>query len=134
MKYEYGDVVLYDGAAYIVIGVDSDYEIVTLMNETSYKNDILMGEIKKLGHEDGFSRNITSILTKHTYEFNNKILKNQETLAALLAGDTFSNGCIEYYFTGLTKVNGNHLYCQVRDGNLYDWVLMETTINKLFCK
>ena len=134
MKYKYGDVVLYGVHHYVVVGVNDEYGTVDLLSEVASTNNVSVNEVKKIGHEDGFRENIQSILTRHEKQRNKAILENQKQMVSLLADGIFSNGCTEYYVTGKTKVDGPYLYCQVREDNFYDWVLLEDLLEQIFFK
>lgn len=136
MKYKYGDVVLCGGHPYLVVGVNNEYGTVDLLDAESCTNNISDQEIKPIGHEDKFKENIKTILTRQTEQYNNVVLENQKQLAILLTNNTFYVGSISYHITGNTKVDGDYVYCQVRTNkdNLYDWVLLDTVLDKLFCK
>lgn len=132
MKYEYGDVVLYCRSAYIVIGVNNEYGLIDLFNKESCAKDVCVEEVKKIGHEDGFKDNIKSILSKQAKQFKQTIIENQKALVSLLSGKIFSMGDTSYQITGQVKVDGDYLYCQVKQDNFYDWIILETLLEKLF--
>lgn len=134
MNYKYGDVVLYDGLTYIVVGTDDEYDTVDLLNQASCTTQVLADEVKPIGHEDNFKDNIKSLLAKHKKQFNHTLLENQKAMVSLLAGKTFSICNTTYHITGEAKVDGDYLYCCVRENNLYDWILLPTLLDKLFCK
>lgn len=134
MNYKYGDVVLYCRSPWVVVGVDNEYGIIDLLNKDSFEKGICIEEVKKIGYEDGFKEYIDSMLSEHVKRFNKTLLENQEQVVTLLAGLTFFDGSSNYYITGETKADGDYLYCQVREDNFYDWILVETLMKKLFGK
>lgn len=134
MNYKYGDVVLYNGYTYVVVGTDDEYDQVDLLNQASVTTEVPVDEVKPVGHEDDFRDNLKSILTKHHKQFNQTLLENQKAMASLLAGKTFTIYDTTYHITGQVKVDGDYLYCQAKENNLYDWILLETLLDKLFCK
>lgn len=89
MKYEYGDVVLYGGLTYVVVGTDDEYDTVDLLNQASCTTQVLTDEVKSIGHEDNFRDNVKSLLAKHKKQFTQTLLENQKAMVSLLAGKTF---------------------------------------------
>lgn len=132
MQYKYGDVALYGGLTYVVVGTDDEYNTVDLLNQISCTTEVLADEVKPIGREDTFRDNIKSILLKHRKKFNQTLFENQKAMVSLLAEKTFTIYDTTYYITGEVKVDGDYLYCQVRKNNLYDWILLPTLLDKLF--
>lgn len=132
MKYKYGDVVLYGGLTYVVVGTDDEYNTVDLLNQISCTTEVLTDEVKPIGHEDTFRDNIKSLLAKHSKQFKQTVVENQKALVSLLSGKIFSMGDTSYQITGQVKVDGDYLYCQVKQNNFYDWIILETLLEKLF--
>lgn len=132
MKYEYGDVVLYGGLIYVVVGTDDEYDTVDLLNQASCTTEVFADKVKQIGREDTFRDNIKSLLAKHAKQFKQTIIENQKALVSLLSGKIFSMGDTSCQITGQVKVDGDYLYCQVKQDNFYDWIILETLLEKLF--
>ena len=132
MQYKYGDVVLYGGLTYVVVGTDDEYNTVDLLNQICCTTEVLADEVKPIGREDTFRDNIKSILSKQAKQFKQTIIENQKALVSLLSGKIFSMGDTSYQITGQVKIDGDYLYCQVKQDNFYDWIILETLLEKLF--
>lgn len=132
MQYKYGDVVLYGGITYVVVGTNDKYNTVDLLNQVSCTTEVFAKEVKLIGHEDTFREDVKSILSKHAKQFKQTVIENQKALASLLSGKIFSMGDTSYQITGQVKVDGDYLYCQVKQNNFYDWIILETLLEKLF--
>ena len=132
MQYKYGDVVLYGGITYVVVGTNDEYNTVDLLNQVSCTTEVRADEIKPIGREDTFRDNIKSLLAKHSKQFKQTVVENQKALVSLLSGKIFSMGDTSYQITGQVKVDGDYLYCQVKQDNFYDWIILDTLLEKLF--
>ena len=132
MQYKYGDVVLFGGAPYVVVGTDDEYNTVDLLNQIGCMTEVRTDEVKPIGREDNFRDNVKSILAKHLKQFKQTVVENQKALVSLLSGKIFSMDDTSYQITGQVKIDGDYLYCQVKQNNFYDWILLETLLEKLF--
>lgn len=132
MQYKYGDVVVYDGLTYVVVGTDDEYNTVDLLNQVSCTTEVPVDKVKPIGHEDNFRDNVKSLLVKHAKQFKQTVIENQKALVSLLSGKIFSMGDTSCQITGQVKVDGDYLYCQVKQDNFYDWIILEALLGELF--
>lgn len=122
----------YGGLTHIVVGTDDEYDTVDLLNQIFCTTEVPVDKVKPIGREDTFRDNIKSLLAKHAKQFKQTVVENQNALVSLLSGKIFSIGDTSCQITGQVKVDGDYLYCQVKQDNFYDWIILETLLEKLF--
>lgn len=132
MEFQFGDVVMFMGHAYIVVDFDEDVNLLILTDGISTTSDVDYEDVVKIGHDDTFEQNIVDRLKNIVHAHNIELMENQKQLIGVFKQIHLKSNGAKYTITGNTKVDGKYLYCQIYSDKGYEWVLVEELLDKFF--
>lgn len=130
MDFKIGDVVMFMGHAYFVIDFDDDINLLILTDGISTTSEVDYEDVVKIGHDDTFEQNIVDRLNSVKINHDKELLDNQKRLIDYLKAVCFYKNGTTHLVTGKTKLDGNYLYCQIKRGNMYEWILVEELFDR----
>lgn len=132
MEFQFGDVVMFMGHAYIVVDFDEDVNLLILTDGISTTSDVDYEDVVKIGHDDTFERDILNRIKNIQLAHEQDLMENRLHLIDCIEAEDFIHNGNTYTVTGKTKQDGNYFYCQIHGNNGYEWILMEELWDKFF--